>query len=196
MPDVLGTNKPVTARALSFINYSTGCLLELKVFDPAKDTPAEILYTILLGIAKYLMNELVKEILKMNPEKLERLANSLKEHDISTGLSCKHSGSFLGQDFKVLLQILPVALLRDFSNDQVIGTILPCFAELGRLCSLVFVRQVESGFEEYLAQVDSAVNALTRQMWITRSTSHNMIHLMEDIRRFGPALNFETEKGE
>ncbi|KAL0074309.1 hypothetical protein F4703DRAFT_1968613 [Phycomyces blakesleeanus] len=203
MPDVLGTNTPVNARALSFVNHSSGCLLELKAFDPSKDTPVEILHTILLGTAKYLINELVKKNLKPHPDKLERLANGLKEHDISTGLSRK--------DFKVLLQILPGALLRDFSDNQKIETILPCFVELGHLCSLVFVRQIESRFEEYITQVNHAVNSLIAKLHesdmanvanlkhlplSTKPKTHNMIHLTEDIRRFGPALNFETEKGE
>ncbi|KAL0087443.1 hypothetical protein J3Q64DRAFT_1737402, partial [Phycomyces blakesleeanus] len=30
----------------------------------------------------------------------------------------------------------------------------------------------------------------------TKPKTHNVAHLTEDIRRFGPALNFETEKGE
>ncbi|OAD66968.1 hypothetical protein PHYBLDRAFT_151908 [Phycomyces blakesleeanus NRRL 1555(-)] len=190
MPDVLETNKFVTARALSFINHSTGCLLELKAFDPEKVTLIEIFHAILLGIAKYLSSELVKKILKMNPEKLKRLANSLKEHVISTGLShkfirlLKHSEAFLGLDFKMLLQIFAVALLRDFSDDQIIGTILPCF-------------------------VDSAVNTLTAKLHAfdeanvdspkhtslcNKPKAHKMTHLTEDIRRFGPALNFEMEK--
>ncbi|KAL0092632.1 hypothetical protein J3Q64DRAFT_1868387 [Phycomyces blakesleeanus] len=208
MPDVLETNKFVTARALSFINHSTGCLLELKAFDPEKVTLIEIFHAILLGIAKYLSSELVKKILKMNPEKLKRLANSLKEHVISTGLShkfirlLKHSEAFLGLDFKMLLQIFAVALLRDFSDDQIIGTILPCFVELGHLFSLVFVRQIESRFED-------AVNTLTAKLHAfdeanvdspkhtslcNKPKAHKMTHLTEDIRRFGPALNFEMEK--
>ncbi|OAD81170.1 hypothetical protein PHYBLDRAFT_138712 [Phycomyces blakesleeanus NRRL 1555(-)] len=58
--------------------------------------------------------------------------------------------------------------------------------------------------------VDSAVNTLTAKLYAfdkanvdnpkytslcNKAKAHNMTYLMEDIRRFGPALNFETEKG-
>ncbi|KAL0081727.1 hypothetical protein J3Q64DRAFT_1865991 [Phycomyces blakesleeanus] len=199
MPDVLKTNTSVNARALSFVNHLSGCLLELKAFDLSKNTLVQILHTILIGTAKYLINELVKEILKPYPGKLKRLANGLKEHNILTGLSRKftqllrHSGSFLGRDFKMLLQTLSVVLLRDFSNDKIIDPIL----------------QVESKFEKYIVQVKYAVNSLIVKLHefdmanvenpkhlplSTKLKTHSMTHLTEDIRQFGPVLNFETEK--
>ncbi|KAL0075550.1 hypothetical protein J3Q64DRAFT_1703904 [Phycomyces blakesleeanus] len=223
MPDVLNTGKPVNARALSFIDHSTGCLLDLKSFDLSKDTPIEILHAILLGIAKYLINGLVKITLKKHADKLEKLFKSLKECEQTTGLSrrftqlLRHCESFLGRDYKVLLQTLPAIFLRDFADDEVIKPIMPCFVELGRLCSLIFVRQVESHFEEYLARVDYAVNDLIKELhtfdiWVATKEKeltqkdnytpfcnkpkvHFLNHLTDNIRRFGPALNYETEKG-
>ncbi|KAL0076457.1 hypothetical protein F4703DRAFT_1743267, partial [Phycomyces blakesleeanus] len=198
MPDVLNTGKPVNARALSFIDRSTGCLLDLESFDLSKDTPIEILHAILLGIAKYLINRLVKITLKKHADKLEKLSKSLKECEQTTGLSCRftqllrHCESFLGRDYKVLLQTLPAIFLRDFSDDE-----------------------VESHFEEYLARVDYVVNDLIRELhtfdtWVATKEKeltqkddytpfcnkpkvHFLNHLTDNIRRFGPALNYETE---
>ncbi|KAL0079453.1 hypothetical protein F4703DRAFT_1958524 [Phycomyces blakesleeanus] len=175
MPDVLNTGKP--------------------------DTMVEILYAILLGIAKYLINRLVKITLKKHADKLEKLSKSLKEREQMTRLSCRfiwllrHCGSFLGRDYKVLLQTLPAVFLRDFANDE-----------------------IESHFEEYLAQVDYAVNNLIKKLhkfdtWVATKEKeltqkddytpfcnkpkvHFLNHLTNNIRRFGPAFNYETEKGE
>ncbi|CAO3656229.1 unnamed protein product [Mucor hiemalis] len=47
-------NFTVTAKTLSYRNIGTEQLLELNSYDPAQDTPVEILHTVLLGVAKYL----------------------------------------------------------------------------------------------------------------------------------------------
>ncbi|KAL0077317.1 C2H2-type zinc finger transcription factor [Phycomyces blakesleeanus] len=210
----IGINTP--ANKISFRDRSTGRLLELQSFDPEKDTPVEILHTILLGVAKYMVIDLVKVVLKNDTATIARLSEFLTDYTRSTGLSRKftrnlrHSGSFLGRDFKVLLQILPVILITEFSGNHELDLVIPCFVELGRLCSLVFVRQVTSDFDNYIIRVDNAVKRLIRALfdynkgtknelhkaYCTKPKVHYLTHLKEDIIRFGPALNYETEKGE
>ncbi|KAG1136321.1 hypothetical protein G6F37_012105 [Rhizopus arrhizus] len=79
---------------------------------------------------------------------------------------------------------------------------------LEKLCSLVFVREIESNLDEYVGLVKTSVEELTKALYefdmttnnskpfSTRPKVHYLHHLHEDIRRFGCALQFETEKGE
>ncbi|CAO3657027.1 unnamed protein product [Mucor hiemalis] len=67
---------------------------------------------------------------------------------------------------------------------------------------------VDSNFEEYVESIKTTVEDLTKalytfdtitgnkQPFCTRPKVHYLHHLHEDIRRFGCALLFETEKGE
>lgn len=78
---------------------------------------------------------------------------------------------------------------------------------LSKLCSLVFVREV-THLEDYIQCVKATVEDLTKALHefdiasdlkkplSTKSKVHYLHHLDEDIRRFGCALQYETEKGE
>ncbi|KAL0084760.1 hypothetical protein F4703DRAFT_1794121 [Phycomyces blakesleeanus] len=216
IPDIPYFDDKNTAEELSFKNKSTDKLLELKAYDQSKDTPAEILHYILLGIAKYLITDLVKVVLNKNKKELEELFDYVKDYKNSRGISraftrsLTHAGSFLGRDFKVLIQILPVILAIKFADTEVLQEITPLFVRLGRLCSLVFVRSIDSQYETYISEVDSAVRSLIEALhkydtnckhkkhafYMSKPKVHLLTHLPEDLRRFGPALNYETEKGE
>ncbi|KAL0097660.1 hypothetical protein J3Q64DRAFT_1630084, partial [Phycomyces blakesleeanus] len=205
-----------TAEELSFKNKSTDKLLELKAYDQSKDTPAEILHYILLGIAKYLITNLVKVILNKNKKELEELFDYVKDYKNSRGISraftrsLTHAGLFLGRDFKVLIQILLVILAIKFADTEVLQEITPLFVCLGRLCSLVFVQSIDSQYETYISEVDSAVRSLIEALhkydtnckhkkhafYTSKPKVHLLTHLPEDLQRFGPALNYKTKKGE
>ncbi|KAL0095480.1 C2H2-type zinc finger transcription factor [Phycomyces blakesleeanus] len=201
----IGMNTP--ANEISFRDRSTDHLLELQSFDPEKDTPVQILYTILLGVAKYMVIDLVKVVLKNDTVTIARLSEFLTDYMQSTGLS--RNGSFVSRDFKVLLQILPVILITEFSGNHELDLVILCFVELGLLCSLVFVCQVTSDFDNYIIRVDYTVKYLIRALfdydketknelhkaYCTKPKVHYLTHLKEDIIRFGSALNYETEKG-
>ncbi|KAL0074921.1 hypothetical protein J3Q64DRAFT_1776641 [Phycomyces blakesleeanus] len=209
----IGMNMP--ANEISFRDCLTGHLLELQSFDPEKDTTVKILHMILLDVAKYMVIDLVKVVLKNDTATIARLSEFLTDYTQSTGLSRKftqnlrHSSSFLSRDFKVLLQILPVILITEFSGNHELDLVIPCFVELGRLCSLVFVHQVTSDFDSYIIRVDNAVKHLIRALfdydkgtnnelhkaYCTKPKVYYLTHLKEDIIRFGSALNYETEKG-
>ncbi|KAL0081576.1 hypothetical protein F4703DRAFT_1867526 [Phycomyces blakesleeanus] len=170
IPDAPLTGNALTASDLCFANRATDALLELQSFNPLTDTPVEVLHNILLGVAKYLVNDLVKVVLKKNPNQMSRLSKALKDYENSQGMSRKftqelrHCGSFLGRDYKVLLQILPAILVTEFANDSMLSLITPSFVGLGRLCSLVFVRAVRYDYDMYIDEVEKAVTSLIQEL--------------------------------
>ncbi|KAI9011873.1 hypothetical protein CLU79DRAFT_890973 [Phycomyces nitens] len=123
----------------------------------------------------------------------------------------RHVGSFLGRGFKQLMQVLPGLIAEEFTDPAVDKDLLllnEALIALGRLWSLVFVRQVEGCFNQYVEAIKKTVEDLTVKLFnfdittdnhtpfSTRPKIHYLHHLHEDIHRFGCALHFETEKGE
>ncbi|KAL0073066.1 hypothetical protein F4703DRAFT_1975534 [Phycomyces blakesleeanus] len=92
------TGKNFKASELSFQYMAMNVLLDLDSFDPSTNTPVEILHNILLGVAKYLSQGLSRKFTRL----------------------LRHCGSFLGRDFKILVQILPIVLATEFSDPKTI----------------------------------------------------------------------------
>lgn len=144
---------PMAAKDLGFKNKGTDDLLQLQSFDPSQDAPVEILHCILLGVVKYLVTYMVKVMLKNQAEKMARLVKALDDYAGGLGFTrsfcrnLRHCGSFLGRDFKLLIQILPF-LIREFTRpgDGDMRSLNKPFVKLGILSSLVFVRNVQGNF--------------------------------------------------
>ncbi|KAG0983819.1 hypothetical protein G6F29_005236 [Rhizopus arrhizus] len=204
---------------LSFKNTGSQDLLLLNSFDPSQDTPVEALHCLPLGVAKYLIEHLVKITLggRANEDKMNRLISRLKENECNPSYTknfrrqLRHVGSFVGRDFKQLIQVLPGIIASEFTdpvNDIKIIQLNRPLQALGKLCSLLFVRQIEAGFEDYVNSIEVSVKELTASLYEFDTVTHNknaystkpkvhyLHHIHQDIRRFGCALQFETEKGE
>lgn len=210
------------AHDLSYKPTGATSLLKLQSFDPAKDTPVEILHTIHLGMVKYLVSYTVKIHLKTahspneQQKPLDRLQNRLNGYRSSCAYrrvfrrQLTHCGSFLGRDFKQLIQVLPLAMDEEFvlPTDQYYRSVIPVLKKLGLLSSLVFMREIDSHADTYINDVHQAATEFITDLYqfdlthnITNPFSyrlkvHLLRHLADDIRRFGCALHFETEKGE
>ncbi|KAI8328259.1 hypothetical protein EDC96DRAFT_452936, partial [Choanephora cucurbitarum] len=181
------------ASDLSFKNRSTNSLLQLESFDPQQDTPTDILHTVLLGIAKYLTNDLVK--LVVTDEQTRRVNAALDSYKSSLGFSRQFSrnlnycGSFLGRDYKSLLQILPVILITEFPiAEDHLGRLILRFIKLCKLFDIA-----AKGLIKSLYDYDCTCTLKMHQPFTLKTKVHFLTHLTRDIKRFGTALNFETE---
>ncbi|KAL0096841.1 hypothetical protein J3Q64DRAFT_1827922 [Phycomyces blakesleeanus] len=183
-------NKALILADLGYSHTGTDNLLCLQSFNPALDTPVEILHTVALGVCKYLLNHLFKEVLKGNTASQVKLSDLLEQEKGSRDFTrtfrkkLRHSGSYLGKEFKILAQVLPPILNTEFTNNT----------------------EVDSDFDQYLNNVNNTARRLVKSLYeydiyantkfsLTLKT-HLLLHLKEDIKRFGCALHFETEKGE
>ncbi|KAG0925842.1 hypothetical protein G6F30_013236 [Rhizopus arrhizus] len=109
---------------LSFKNTGSQDLLLLNSFDPSQDTPVEALHCLPLGVAKYLIEHLVKITLggRANEDKMNRLISRLKENECNPSYTknfrrqLRHVGSFVGRDFKQLIQVLPGIIASEFTD--------------------------------------------------------------------------------
>ncbi|CAO3646035.1 unnamed protein product [Mucor hiemalis] len=148
---------------------------------------------------------------------MERLTTQLQIYETCKSYSrnfrkdMRHVGSFIGRDFKQLIQILPVILSAEYIDavvDRDIILLNEPMKILGTLCSLIFVREIACNLDTYINLIKTTVEELTEALhefdtvtgnlkpFCSRPKVHYLHHLHEDIRRFGCALQFETEKGE
>ncbi|KAI7872931.1 hypothetical protein BDF14DRAFT_1889828 [Spinellus fusiger] len=195
-------------------------LLSLQSWDPSKDCPVEILHTILLGAAKNLVIGMVPFYAE---KEVKHLEESLFNYQ-SKAFTRKHRtpfrlcGSYLGRDFKIIIQQMPIILYdltqrRLISNNDSKANILDCFVKLGSLVSLLYMQNIEACVDIYVDKVRSATKELVaaiiqydtlpalsapaKKKTISSTLKiHLLHHLHEDILRFGSPVRYEIERGE
>ncbi|KAH9813500.1 hypothetical protein DFH28DRAFT_1171408 [Melampsora americana] len=152
-------------------------MLRLKGFDGHLDTPVEILHVVLLGIAKYLYRDSMKDL--GNTKVGSKLYNDLSGRwrsvntkglnvpPIQPNVFVSFYQSLVGKEFRTVLQLTEIP-------DMTI----------------------------YLAELDIMISRFLNNLvslnarWVNKPKFHMLVHLHDSIRRFGPASLFATEKFE
>ncbi|KAF8963433.1 hypothetical protein BDZ97DRAFT_1939527 [Flammula alnicola] len=175
-------------------------LLRVRGLDPHKDSPCEILHTYLLGEDKYIWYDTSKKWDKKKEElfaiclqssSLDGLAiNSLRAH-----YCVQYKKSLIGKHFKALQQ-LAVFHLNDTLCPPDIFEIWKASGELGAMLWFPEIKNMS----QYLSDLEILIANLL-DLWAIYDPSrillkfklHVLSHLVNDIRRLGPAVLFSTE---
>ncbi|KAK4702587.1 hypothetical protein P7C70_g3636, partial [Phenoliferia sp. Uapishka_3] len=170
-------------------------------YDFHRDTPVEILHTILLGFVKYLWRDLVN---RSTEEQKQLLRIRLRAFD-TTGcdfstldgdMLVRFANSLVGKDFRAVLQSILFTVTGSIPQAE-----LDLWRSLAVLGQLVWRKEIED-IEAYLLELQIAIDnfmdctAMLTPQWFNKKKWHILLHLPEHIRRFGPATHFATEKFE
>ena len=201
----------------SFSVNGSEVFLKLEAFDPTLDCPVEVLHTVPLGCIKYLVDFLVKRVLTQSErDSLDAAVARCRNKDAYSRTfrnNLRHCGSFVGRDYKQLMQVLPTILRQQFPNPNTcMQLFIQAFTYLGRLCSLIYMRNVDDQFERYKRTFEGTLNNFTDALlkldeyllsncsdapkFSLKPKIHMLHHLLEDITRFGCSLQYETESSE
>ncbi|TFK51166.1 hypothetical protein OE88DRAFT_1735116 [Heliocybe sulcata] len=178
-------------------------LLLLDGFDVHKDTPVEPLHTHLLGIVKYFWGQTVWVLEKQGQfHEFQARLNSINQTglnipNIMADYMCRYSGGLIGKHFKTISQVTTFAIA---------GLVEPklqnAWDSIGHLTTLIWetdivdlkvhLDRLRSTIDDVLDSVASCSPALLTN----KAKPHILSHIMDDVRRFGPAVLFSTERYE
>ncbi|KAG8703439.1 hypothetical protein FRC08_002841 [Ceratobasidium sp. 394] len=178
-------------------------LLTMPGVNIHRDTPTEILHTVLLGVVKYFWGQsvFVLDKAKKLPILESRLASinisGLDLPRFSASYICQYRGSLIGKHFKAITQVMSF-----ICYDILPAQLLEAWLLLGRLTCLLWyttIEDINSYTEELQAVIDDFLLVTAQcspSIIILKPKFHFLIHLPMYIRRFGPAILFSTERFE
>ncbi|KAK7033799.1 hypothetical protein R3P38DRAFT_2772786 [Favolaschia claudopus] len=175
-------------------------LLDLTCLDPSQDTPVELLHTILLGVIKYIWHHLHTH--QWSDADRHLLAIRLQSTDI-TGLTIppirasymmQYKNNLIGKHFKTIMQILAFHAHDICTPEQF--ALIKAAADLG---ARLWIPEIDD-MEQYLADLKvgianllDAFDAVEPLRILTKIKLHLLVHIPDDVRRFGPLIRFSTE---
>lgn len=136
-------------------------LLGIPGLDIHKDTPTEILHTILLGIVKYYWGQTAfildkSHLLGTLQVRLDSLAkDGLGDVTLGADYIVRYKGSLIGRHFKSLAQVMPYLIY-----DLVPRTVLDGWTTIGRLVVLLWHTEIEDT-ETYLVRINNIMPTRT-----------------------------------
>ncbi|KAF7296843.1 hypothetical protein MIND_00915600 [Mycena indigotica] len=201
------SQKSIAAEAQQWLDQQPGDkmnpLLDITGLDPARDTPVEILHTVLLGVVKYIWHHLHTK--QWSDTDRHLLAIRLQSTDTS-GLSIppiqaaymmQYRNNLIGKHFKTLMQILTFHVYGLCTPEQ--QQLVKAAADLGARVWVSTIDDMELYISELklaIANVLDAWDAVDPLRILVKIKLHLLAHLPDDVRRFGPAVRFSTETQE
>ncbi|KAJ7331434.1 hypothetical protein DFH08DRAFT_814739 [Mycena albidolilacea] len=160
-------------------------------FDPPRDTPIELLHTILLGVLKYVWHSTHKswtaDQKKMFELRLQAADTSgLAVEGIRAAYIVQYANSLIGRQFKSLLQCAVFQL-----HDLVSENHFRAWKTVGELSALLWYPEIDD-MESYCIFWISFAEIDPNKM-ITKVKTHLLTHAPSDVRLFGPLLGAITE---
>lgn len=196
--DALDADSPLRSQLRPGDHFNVA--LVLPGIDPHLDTPVEILHTYLLGQDKY-----VWYATHSNWDEKKSDTFTVRLQSSSTdGLSLdrlraqymvQYKNALVGRHFKALQQLGIFHLHGGLCSDMMFDL----WRATGELGALLWYHKI-TNMETYLADLKVLINNVL-DIWalidpnriICKPKLHALPHILEDIRRFGPALLFATE---
>ncbi|KAJ6602592.1 hypothetical protein DFH09DRAFT_1068977 [Mycena vulgaris] len=175
-------------------------LLRVRGLDPHRDSPCEILHSILLGDDKYIWHETNTPWDKSKGDTFAvRLqsssTNGLNLSSVRDRYIVKYKNGLIGKHFKILQQLGAFHLHEDLCGKN----LFDLWKASGKLRALLWFPEIRNR-EQYLIDVQVCIDNVL-DIWavidpariMTKYKLHVLPHLPDDILRFGPPILYATE---
>ncbi|KAI9345979.1 hypothetical protein BD770DRAFT_475570 [Pilaira anomala] len=176
--------------SFGFKESTAKLFLRLGSWNPPKDTPVEILHGLCLGLIKYSFSKACECFFNASQVKvINDLCSRYGSKAFSNLKNLQNHKSYLGRDFKLMTQMLPIVLRQaqthpDFANlvndshNRMNNTvpalykasgygIINTFDCLGELCSLCYTSEIHTNFDKFTV--------------LLRDASHRTIIALDDL---------------
>ncbi|KAF7762497.1 hypothetical protein Agabi119p4_9090 [Agaricus bisporus var. burnettii] len=171
-------------------------------WDITRDTPVELLHTVLLGVVKYSWHMTHTSFSAENKKTYTIRLGATERRSLSADAFqapyiVQYANSLVGRQLKVLAQVNTFHV-----HDLVSANIYALVRAVGELTALLWFPEIRN-MEVYLGDIRTAVaNVLdcaavvNPSKIIKKIKYHYLTHIEEDIQRFGPLIGVMTENYE
>ncbi|KAJ7262385.1 hypothetical protein C8J57DRAFT_1719333 [Mycena rebaudengoi] len=162
----------------------TNPLFDMDGIDMHKDTPTEILHTILLGVVKYYWGQTIwllekgKDFPLFQTRLNSILEDGLNVPKIQADYMCQYKGGLIGKHFKTLSQVMAFAV-----HGLVPPDVLEAWLILGRLTVLLWHTEIED-ISSYSTELEACINDFINitckcspSILISKPKFHFLLHL-------------------